>query len=112
MTKLSEFVPYFLMTCCIILALCAIAALIRAIKGPRYTDRLVAGNMIGTMVIATMCILSVYLGQSFLVDVAIVYALLSALAVIVLSRLIIVRRYEQIDKEGGQPVLDDWRQEQ
>lgn len=111
MIRVSDLVQPFLMICCIILALCAIGSLARAIKGPRYTDRLVAVNMIGTMVIAMMCILSVYLGQSFLVDVAIVYALLSALAVIVLSRLVMVRRYGQIDQDGDKPVLDDWRSE-
>jgi multicomponent Na+:H+ antiporter subunit F len=97
----------FLLLCCILLAFTAIASLIRAIRGPRFTDRLMAVNMIGTMVIAMMCILSVYLKQSFLIDVAIVYALLSALSVFVLARLVIVRRYGQIEREKSTPILEE-----
>jgi len=96
----------FLMLCCILLALAAIASLIRAIRGPRFTDRLMAVNMIGTMIIAMMCILSVFLKQSFLIDVAIVYALLSVLSVVVLSRLVIVRRFGQIERENSTPILE------
>lgn len=70
------------------------ACLIRAVKGPRYTDRLVALNMICTVVVLMVCILSYVLGESYLVDVAILYGLLNLLAVAVLSR-ISVRRHRE-----------------
>ncbi|MBQ9833085.1 MAG: sodium:proton antiporter [Clostridia bacterium] len=73
--------------------------MIRAVKGPRFTDRIVAVNIIGTLTIIIMCILSVYFKQDFLVDIAIVYALLSFIAVVVLTRLVIVRRRAQEKKE-------------
>ena len=47
-------------------------AFARAVRGPRFTDRIVAINMIGTMTTAIICILSEYLKESMLVDVALV----------------------------------------
>ena len=68
--------------------------LIRAVRGPRYTDRLAALNLICTVVVLMVCILSYVLGASYLVDVAILYGLLNLLAVAVLSR-ISVRRHRE-----------------
>lgn len=62
--------------------------------GARYTDRLVALNLICTVVVLMVCILSYVLGASYLVDVAILYGLLNLLAVAVLSR-ISVRRHRE-----------------
>jgi len=75
----------------ILLALLILAALVRAILGPRFTDRVIAVNMINTMVVAIICILSVWLREDFLVDVALIYALLSFLTMIVLTRLVLIR---------------------
>ncbi|MCI2057471.1 MAG: monovalent cation/H+ antiporter complex subunit F [Oscillibacter sp.] len=75
------------------------AALVRAILGPRFTDRIIAVNMINTMVVAIICILSVYLKEEFLVDVALVYALLSFLTVTVLARMVIVRHQRRHPKK-------------
>ncbi len=87
----------------ILLALLILAALVRAILGPRFTDRVIAVNMINTMVVAIICILSVWLQEDFLVDVALVYALLSFLTVVVLTRMVLVRqrRRQQKDSQTG-----------
>ena len=74
-----------------------LACLVRAIQGPRYTERLVALNLICTVMV---CILSYLLEASYLVDVAILYGLLNLLAVAVLSR-ISVRRHRE--KRGEEP---------
>ena len=42
----------------ILLGICMIACLIAAIRGPELGDRIVAANMIGTLTIATICLLS------------------------------------------------------
>ena len=63
-----------------------LCCLVRAILGPRYTDRVVALSTLCTLVILMVCILSYLLEQSWLLDVAIVYGLLSLLAVAILSR--------------------------
>ena len=49
-----------------------ILALIRSIRGPRFTDRIAAVNLIGTMTTAFICILAVYLDEAMLLDVALV----------------------------------------
>lgn len=76
-----------------------LATLIRAILGPRFTDRVMAVNMINTMVVAVIVLLALALGEDFLVDIALVYALLSFLAVVVLSKLVISRRNRQLERE-------------
>lgn len=73
----------------LIVLLCILTAvmllcLIRAVRGPRYTDRLAALNLICTVVVLMVCILSYVLGASYLVDVAILYGLLNLLALGVL----------------------------
>ena len=67
-------------------------ALLRAIRGPRIADRIMAINMIGTLVSASLAILSVWLRQSWLLDVCILYAMISFLAVVVLAKVCIAQR--------------------
>lgn len=70
----------------IILAVLVVLCLIRAIIGPRIADRIVAVNMMGTMVIVMIAVLALMLGEGYLVDICIIYALISFLAVIVLTK--------------------------
>ena len=79
------------------------AALIRAVLGPRFTDRIIAINMVNTMVVAIIALLSVYLREDFLVDVALVYGLLSFLMVAVLAQMVTIRskRRKLKQKERG-----------
>ncbi|MCM1188634.1 MAG: monovalent cation/H+ antiporter complex subunit F [bacterium] len=70
----------------IILAVLAVLCLVRAIIGPRTADRIVAVNMMGTMVIVMIAVLSFLLGEGYLADICIIYALISFLAVIVLTK--------------------------
>ena len=66
---------------------CLIALmLIRSVMGPRITDRLLSINMIGTMVIASLAILSQMLKEVYLADVALIYAMISFISVLILSR--------------------------
>ena len=71
-----------------VLACGMILAFIRAVRGPRFTDRIVAINMIGTMTTVMIGILSAYLGETSLVDVSLVYSLLSFLAVVVMCHVV------------------------
>lgn len=68
------------------LAIMIILCLIRAIKGPRVTDRIVATNMMGTIVMVIIAMLAIMLGEGYLVDICIIYAMISFLAVIVLTK--------------------------
>ena len=68
-------------------AVLLILSLIRAVRGPRIADRLVAVNMMGTLVMAMIGLLAVLKGQGYLVDICLIYAMISFLAVVVLTRI-------------------------
>ena len=70
-----------------VLALMLMLCLIRAVRGPRIADRLVAVNMMGTMVITMIALLAVVKNQGYLVDICLIYAMISFLAVVVLTRI-------------------------
>ena len=70
----------------IVLAIMLVLCLIRAIVGPRIADRLVAVNMMGTMVMVIISILALIMNEGYLVDICLIYALISFLAVVVLTR--------------------------
>lgn len=85
---MSDAMHFLLEIAMTVLAIGMCLAFLRAVKGPRFTDRIVAINMIGTMTTAVICILSDYLGETSLVDVALVYTLLSFLAVVILCHVV------------------------
>ena len=60
----------------------------RAIKGPSAADRLIAVNVIGTKIIVLILIGSFILHETYFVDVAIVYALISFLSSIIIAKFI------------------------
>ena len=70
-----------------VLALLLLLCLIRAVIGPRIADRLVAVNMMGTMVMVMIALLAVIKDQGYLMDICLIYAMISFLAVVVLSRI-------------------------
>ena len=77
----------FLLVCMIIIGILIILCLIRAVLGPRLADRIVAINMIGTMTIVEIAILALYMRESYFFDVCIIYAMISFLAVVVLTKI-------------------------
>lgn len=80
---------YIYITILLILAVMLFACLARAIKGPRISDRLVSVNMMGTMVMVMIVVLSLLLKEGFLVDICLIYAMVSFLAVVVISKVYI-----------------------
>ncbi|MBO4337114.1 MAG: sodium:proton antiporter [Lachnospiraceae bacterium] len=86
----AYFILYMVVLCCF--ALLITVMLIRAVKGPRMTDRVLAVNMIGTMVICCIAILSVMLSESYLVDVALIYAMISFVSVLILISVYLPKR--------------------
>lgn len=69
-----------------VLAIMLFACLIRAVKGPRIADRIVAVNMMGTMVMVIIAVMALLLNEGYLVDICLIYAMVSFLAVIVLAK--------------------------
>ena len=70
----------------VVIGLLILACLVRAIRGPRIADRVIAANMIGTLVVITICILSFLMNEGYLVDIAMIYTMLSFLAVVLLTK--------------------------
>ncbi len=87
----------------IIIGILLILCLIRAIRGPRIADRIVAVNMMGTLIVITICVLAFLMGEGYLVDVAIIYTMLSFLAVVLLTKVYmgIYRQKRREEKEDG-----------
>ena len=84
--SLEQVYHIFLTGVLVILAILVIFCLIRAIIGPRVADRIVSVNMMGTMVIVIIAVLALMLGEGYLADICIIYAMISFLAVIVLTK--------------------------
>ena len=85
------------------LSLMTLLCLVRAIRGPRIADRIISINMISTLTIAMICVLAVMLGEGYLADVALVYALLGFLAVVVLCKVymgVALEKRERREKEA------------
>ena len=90
----------------IILAIMLFACLIRAIKGPRVADRLMSVNMMGTMVIVMIAVLALMLNEGYLVDVCLIYAMISFLAVVMLSK-VYIGIYEEKRQTTQEPDTED-----
>mgnify|MGYP002624761748 CR=1 FL=1 len=61
-------------------------ALIRAVKGPRTADRIMGINMIGTLSLLSIAVIALLFRESWLLDVSLIYGMISFLAVVVLTR--------------------------
>lgn len=90
----------------IILAIMLLLCLLRAIIGPRIADRLVAVNMICTMVMVIISTMAVIMNEGYLVDICLIYALISFLAVVVLTKVYmgvyLEAKSKKEEKEGEQ----------
>ena len=78
----------------IVLGIGLFFALFRAIRGPRIADRIIGGNLAGTITIIIIAVLAEYLKQDWLLDVCLIYCMISFLAVVVLCKI-----YISVDRE-------------
>ena len=97
---MSGIVSGFLLACMGVIVLLMLLCLYRAVRGPRFTDRIVMVNAISTMVIVLIVLLAVYLKEGFLLDVGAVYAMLGFLSVAVICRIAAFRVYGKKLHEG------------
>ena len=77
------------------------AMCIRSIIGPRSTDRIMSVNMLGTMTICSIAVLSVLLDEGYLADVALIYAMISFVAVLMMASMFVPSRPKapELDEE-------------
>lgn len=89
----------------VVLAFMLLLCLMRAIIGPRITDRLVAVNMIGTMVMVIISIMALIMEEGYLVDICLIYAMISFLSVVVLTKVytgVYMEAKDEKKKEKGE----------
>jgi multicomponent Na+:H+ antiporter subunit F len=70
----------------VVLAVLIVISIVRSILGPGISDRIIAVNMIGTMVIMITAILSVMLNENYLADICLIYAMISFLGVVLFCK--------------------------
>jgi len=72
----------------VFLGICIIIALVRVFLGPTVPDRIVGLDTINTIVVVSMVVLGAAFDEVILIDVAIVYALLSFVATLFIAKYI------------------------
>ena len=102
---LAEIKHFVYETCLIILAVMLMLCLLRAVLGPRVADRIVAVNMMGTIVMVVIAMLAVYMGEGYLLDICLIYAMISFLSVVVLSK-VYIGIYEEKRHKAEHPEED------
>jgi multicomponent Na+:H+ antiporter subunit F len=80
------FVHWLMFSGMIFLAVTAFFCLIKAVRGPQLATRIIATNMIAIKIMLMIVVVGVFMGEDYLIDIAIVFALLSFLAVIIFAR--------------------------
>lgn len=94
---------YFVFVVALIFLACMIfLCLIRAIISPKVTDRIISINMIGTMILVMISVLALMQNEGYLVDICIIYAMISFLSVVVLCKVymgVYIERQEKQKKE-------------
>ncbi len=63
-------------------------ALARALMGPTVYDRIAAVNMFGTKTVLLIAVFAFFSGQTDLLDIALVYALINFIGVVAVLRLV------------------------
>ncbi len=79
---------FFIKISTIILSGSVLLCMIRAISGPETADRIIAVNVVCTKIIVIITMISFLLKESFFVDVALTYAMISFIASIIISKTI------------------------
>ena len=92
----AETIRSFLLTGSVVfLSVSIFFCLIRATLGPRYSDRIIAANIVTTKIIILIAVLSLVIGEGYLVDICLIYAVISFLSVVVLARSVIEKKENQ-----------------
>ena len=99
---------YTILYSCALTAIVLLMAvmLLRSTRGPGITDRLLSINMTGTLVNAAILVLAALLRESWLIDVALIYTMISFVSVLILARVAIPDDQERMpfgdraEKEG------------
>ncbi len=83
----------------IALALCTLASLVYIIRSRLTVDRIIGINLVATIVVDLIAMLIYLLGEDYLADVALVFVILSFIAVVILCRIYINLYHQRGDGE-------------
>lgn len=70
----------------VLLLLALTGGMYRVLRGPTPGDRMLAGQLFGTAAVAILLLLGTAAGEAWLIDVALVFALLAAVTMIAFIR--------------------------
>ena len=82
---MSLFMHRYLIVVLVILGLLVLASLLYLVLGKRFTDKIVATNLMGSLGVNLIVILAVVLGADYILDISLVFALLAVAAVLLVS---------------------------
>jgi len=102
MSTANAYTVLYIISLCA-LALLFIAAFVPAVKGPSLADRIVAVNMMGTQTIIMIGVIGLMINEGYLADVALIYAMISFLAVVLLCKVymgVFLERCARSQEEG------------
>lgn len=85
---MSAFMQNYLLIALSVLGVLVLLSLLYAVLGKRFTDKIVAANMIGSLGLNMIVILAIFIGADYILDIGLVFALLAFLMVIVLCRFV------------------------
>ena len=97
---------YLYLSAAIVLGILIGVVLIRSVIGPRITDRILCINMIGTLVICVIAILALRQKEGYLVDISLIYAMISFLTVLILASVYIRKKDKAPDGRKEKPSSD------
>ena len=89
MNLIEQCYSYLFWGALVLLGLGLLAVMVYIIRARLTVDRIIGINLIGTLVAIIIAILAYLLGEDYLADVAIVYVVLSFIAVMMLCRIYI-----------------------
>ncbi len=84
MNELADVQRYLLTGSAVFLLITIFCCLLRAALGPRFTDRITAANMIVMKVIMLTAVLALIIGEGYLVDICLIYAVINFVTVVVI----------------------------
>lgn len=76
----------FIVCMLILLTVVVFGYFIRTILGPHFADRILAINSISTVVMLFISFLAVMQGENYIVDIALIYAVLGFVSVVILCK--------------------------
>ena len=91
MTIIEFLVPVLILGLLVCCALC----LYRIANGPTASDRMIAIDILGTVVVGFVAIITAVTGKAYLLDVALVWALLSFVGTLALAKYLVGKRLNE-----------------